>query len=168
MKPAPPPLRIVVTGGREADRWVLVAWADGVIVWSDDQVRGGPLYRLACIQSAEIARTVDEISRAGRWVGESRFGPDARWTHMTVCAGLDRLVDVGSWHEIYSLLPDLVVTATGVQPLNGRPPAEVFGRQPDDYLTFRSRWDSVKSAGLRLIPPTGRLIDKADAARMPW
>jgi hypothetical protein len=168
MELAPAAFLIAVTGGREADRGILAAWPDGVVVWSDDRVRGGPPYRLARIEPPEIARTAAHASQGGRWVGERRVGPDARWTHMTVHVGPESVIDIGSWHEIHELEPNLVVTATGIEPLGDRSRARVLARQPADYRAFRSRWDAVKAAALALIPTAGRPVEAADAPRMPW
>jgi len=168
MTSTPPAILITVTGNREADRGVLVAWGDGVLVWSDNRLHGGPPYRVARVDPADIARTAAEMARAGRWVDEWRFGPDARWTRMTVHVGTERIIDVGSWHDIIEAVPGLVATATGIETLDGRSPAELLARQPPDYRAFRSSWDVVKDAASRLIPASGRPAEPADAAHMPW
>src|ERR1700757_4870901 len=100
--------RRALTGGRQPDRGILAVWPDGVIVWSYDRLRGGPPYCMARIDPASVARTVDAVSRGGRWVSEWRFGPGARWTRLTARIGLEPIIDVGSWHELAEYDRDVV------------------------------------------------------------
>jgi hypothetical protein len=161
-------LLITVTGSREADRGVFAVWNDGMIVWSEDQIRGGPPYYMAHVDPAGVARTIDEISRGGRWIGEWRFGPDARWTHIQVRAGDELVADVGSWHEIAEASRGVVATATGNEALDNRQPADVLASQPADYRAFRARWDSVRNDMQKLIPASGTPPGLADAMHIPW
>jgi hypothetical protein len=163
-----PAVLVTVTGGREPDQGVLAAWPDGTVVWSDDPVHGGPPYRVARIDPRTVADTIDEWGREGRWIGERRFGPDARWTHITAQAGSNRVIDVGSWHEVYESDPALVVTGTGIEPLNERSRAEVLAQQPPEYSDFRRRWELVRGRALSLIPASGEFARPDDLARTPW
>jgi hypothetical protein len=168
VEPGTPAVLVTVTGGRDSDQGILAAWADGVIVWSDNLVRGGAPYHVARIEPRAVAHVIDELARQGRWVGERRFGPDSRWTHIVVAAGSNVVIDVGSWHELYESNPALVATSTGIEPLAGRAHAEVLARQPADYRAFRHRWEQVRARLLALIPASGEPASPGDTERIPW
>ncbi|WP_224360846.1 hypothetical protein [Hyalangium versicolor] len=163
-----PAVLITVTGGREEDRGILVAWPEGLIIWSDDRVRGGPPYRSARIDPVRIRDAVSEMVREGPWTGVHRHAPDSRWTHVVARSGSDIVVDVGSWHELLEANPRIVATATGAEPLDERTRAEVHARQPPEYQSFLRRWEHVTKAALSLIPPSGQLVGEPERARMPW
>jgi hypothetical protein len=163
-----PTISITVTGGRAPDQGVLVAWPDGVLVWSDDLRCGGPPYHIAQLEPAAMVRSVDDMTREGRWVGERQLGPDGRWTHIVVRVGTDTVIDVGSWHEVHEANPQLVVTATGIEALAGRQRDDLLAQQPDEHRSFRRRWELVKERALALVPSSGRPLGPGDQARMPW
>ena len=135
---------------------VLQVWLDGRIAWSADMVRGGLPLHTATIDPAAVTDTIEAIRNSallGRiWTGEIRTGPDAETTTVRVRDGEALIVDVGSWHEGFELDPRLVVTATGVEPLNGRSREAVLAQQPADYRLFRQRWDDVLSRLRGLVP----------------
>jgi hypothetical protein len=123
---------------------------------------------MARIHPGSIARTLNTLSRAGRWVGEWRFGPGARWTHLTVRMGLEPVIDVGSWHELAEHDRDIVATSTGLEPLSGRQRGEVLAGQAPEYQAFLAKWKFVKSAALSLIPDQGTAVEPAVEALLPW
>jgi hypothetical protein len=141
---------------RRAGAPLLQVWLDGRIAWSDDMVRGGLPLHTATIDPAAVIDAIEAIRSSallGRsWTGEVRTGPDADVTTVRVRDGEKLIVDVGSWHEAFEVDPRLVVTATGVEPLNGRSREAVLARQPADYRLFRQRWDEVLGRLRRLIP----------------
>lgn len=165
---AAPSILITTTGGRHADRGVFAAWPDGVIAWSDDVVNGGGPYQIARVDAAAVSRGVQEIAHGGEWLAERRFGPDARWTHLLVDLGGQAVVDVGSWHELAELNPNLVVTAAGIEPLAGRSRTAVLAAQPSSYREFRERWARVKTRALSLIQEAQRPAAPQDRARIAW
>jgi hypothetical protein len=150
--PEQPPVIEVKT----PDGPLVQVWADGRIAWSTDAVRGGPPLRTATVDPAAVASTIaairDRALFGGRWVGDVRTGPDAAVTTVRVWDGNALIVDAGSWHERFEADPRLVVTATGVEPLDGRSRADVRAKQPADYQLFRQRWDEVLGRIRRLIP----------------
>ena len=157
MAPEAPPV-IEITRSGEA---LLTVWADGRIVWSGDTQSGGSPQQSARIDPDAVARTIAAIRTSpllhGRWIGETRTGPDAATTMVRVRDGDDLIVDVGSWHEAFEADPRLVVTAAGVQPLGDRSRDAVLAEHPADYRTFRQRWDEVVGRLRRLVPSSGRM-----------
>lgn len=135
---------------------LLQVWSDGRIEWSGDTVRGGSSMRRATVDPTAVSRAIeairDTVLHGGRWTGEVRTGPDAEVTTVQVRQGDTLIVDVGSWHERFELDPRLVVTASGVEPLDDRSRDEVLAQQPDDYRLFRRRWDEVLGHLRRLVP----------------
>lgn len=135
---------------------LLQVWPDGRIAWSGDTVRGGSPLHVATVDPAAVADAIEAIRSSallgGRWIGEVRTGPDADVTTVRVRDGDTLIVDVGSWHERFEADPRLVVTATGVEPLNDRSREAVLTQQPTDYRLFRQRWDEVLGRLRRLVP----------------
>jgi hypothetical protein len=141
---------------RRAGAPLLQMWIDGRIAWSDDIVRGGLPLHTATIEPAAVIGAIETIRNSvllgGSWTGEVRTGPDAEVTTAQVRDGETLIVDVASWHEGFEADPRLVVTATGVEPLDGRSREAVLAQQPADYRLFRQRWDEVLNRLRRLIP----------------
>lgn len=135
---------------------LLQVWLDGRIMWSGDTIRSGSPLQMATIDPADVTSTIkairDSVLLGGCWIGEVRTGPDADVTIVRVWDDDTLIVDVGSWHERFEADPDLVVTATGVEPLHGRSRNAVLAQQPTDYRRFRQRWNEVLSRLRRLIP----------------
>lgn len=135
---------------------LLQVWSDGRIAWSGDTVRGGSPMQMATIEPAAVYGTIEAIRRStllgGRWTDEVRTGPDSDVTRVRVRDGDTVIVDVSSWHERFEVDPRLVVTAAGVEPLNGRSREAVLAQQPADYRLFRQRWDQVLGRLRRLVP----------------
>jgi hypothetical protein len=159
---------ITCTGSRVDDAGIFAAWNDGTLVWSDDRLHGGPPYRIADIDPADIAAAVAQMTSAARRLDEWHFAPDARWIRITVHNGTERVIDAGSSHEIIEEVPHLVATATGGEPLSGQSAAEVLARQPPHYRAFRAWWDAAKNAAFGLIPAVSRRAGPADATHIPW
>jgi hypothetical protein len=152
---ATPPVIEVSSAGAP----LLQVWSDGGIAWSGDTLRGGSSLQTATIDPAAVIDAIKAIRSSallgGRWTDEVRSGPDAAVTTVRVRDGDNLIVDVGSWHERFEADPRLVVTAAGVEPLNGRPREAVLAQQPADYRLFRQRWDEVLSRLRRLVPRKG-------------
>ena len=163
-----PSILITTTGGRTRDRGIFVAWPDGVIAWSDDVVSGGAPYRMGQVEASALSECLRELALDGRWLGERRLGPDARWTHLVVNESAGALIDVGSWHELAERNPNLVATATGLEPLDGRSRDAVLAAQRSSYVEFRQRWVKVKRRALALVQAAAELPGQKDRARMPW
>ena len=135
----------------------LQVWSDGHIAWSDDLHRGASSLQTATVEPVVVTRTIAAIRSnllpGGCWIGETYTGPDAEVTTVRIREGDTLIVDVASWHERFESNPQLVVTATGVEPLNGRSREEVLAQQPGDYQTFRRRWERMFEYLRQLIPP---------------
>jgi hypothetical protein len=134
---------------------LLQAWPDGRIAWSGDTIRGGSPLQTETIDPEAVAATIRAIRgllRGEPWTTEVRAGPDADVTTVRVWDGATLLVDVSSWHERFEADPRLVVTASGVEPLNGRSREAVLAQQPAEYRLFRERWDEVLGRLRGLVP----------------
>jgi hypothetical protein len=142
---------------------LLRVWSNGRIDWSGDTVRAGFPLHTAMIDPAKVTDAIEAIRSSallgGPWIGEIHTGPDAMFTTVRVRDGDTPIVDVGSWHEPFEADPRLVVTATGVEPLEGRARESVLGRQPAEYRLFRRRWDEVLGR-LRSLVPVPQVVDR--------
>ena len=141
---------------------LLRVWSNGRIDWSGDTVRAGSPLQTATIDPAKVAGAIAAIRgsplRGGRWIDEIRTGPDAKVTTVRVRDGETPIVYVGSWHELFEADPRLVVTAGGVEPLDGRSRKSVLAQQPVEYRLFRRRWDEVLGR-LRSLVPLRQVVD---------
>ena len=152
-----PPVAVVETLTAEGEvSPILVVFDDGRLAWSADPLLGGEPLTEATVDPGLVSAAIEEIDHevlsGEEWTGERRFGPDARWTHMLLRSGGRVIVDVGSWHEILEANPELVVRATGVEPLGERRRRDVLAAEPEEYRRFRQRWTAVVERLRRLIP----------------
>lgn len=150
---------ISIQGGRESARGIVAIWRNGRVVWSQDQIEGGPPYHVGQADPKLVARALEEIRQAivkNNWPSvRHHFGPDSLRTQIVVYDDQEKILEIVSWHELFEINENLVVTATGVEPLQGRERANVLAAQPATYRSFRQQWQYVKERMLQLIPETG-------------
>jgi hypothetical protein len=134
---------------------ILAAWPDGLIVWSDDRLRGGPPYRAGHVDPRRVKALLTAFDQDGLFADErlndGHFGPDSQFTTVFVKSG-KKQVEMRSWHELYEEGGGLVVDHHGVSFLDGRHKLDVLRKAPADYLFFRLVWSETRSKLAELMP----------------
>jgi len=138
---------------------IFAAWADGRVIWSENPVKGGAPYRGGKIAPERITAALERVKQDGLFdnarLTRPHLGPDANFTTLIVASGKQRL-KMQSWHERFEANANLVATAHGIVPLEGRRRYDVLAAEPAEYLHYRLVWDEVRVACQRLIPVESR------------
>lgn len=145
---------------REANRsGVLIAvWPDGTIIWSGDQVHGGPPYRQGRTDAAKLAAFLVRLEKQGllkKYADILETGPDSSYHLIRIVSGKTR-ASLGSWHEIFERNPKLVVTSRGVTSLGDKTREEELRNDDPAYREFRKHWQEIRTFTTKLIPPKGK------------
>lgn len=134
---------------------VLAAWADGRVVWSGDEIRGGRPYYQGSIAPRRLNAFFEDLTRKDvsgeRLQRHSYFGPDSDYLAISVCEGLYTL-HLQSWHELFETRPNLVATSRAISPLGDKSREQVLAEQPEDYRLFREFWAVIRTSAKELMP----------------
>lgn len=137
----------------------VAVWNDGRIIWSGDLLKGGPPYRVGTVAPQQVEAFLDRLDARGvfrdQTLNQANFGPDAPVTTIAIADGA-RQLNMMSWHELFEEDPDLVVTSSGVVPLEGRRRAEVLATEPASYRRYRESWAVIRDEFMSLIPTAGQ------------
>ena len=134
---------------------MLVAWADGNIVWSEDRVHGGPPYLQGRVPAARVAAALGRCAADGffddRTLGLEHFGPDSAFVTILLRSG-GRALQMRSWHELAEGRGRLVARSGGLAPLSGERRLAVVRKEPAAYLYYRAAWSELREVASSLIP----------------
>jgi hypothetical protein len=132
-------------------------WGDGSVVWSNDQVNGGPPYFTAQIKPQDVSAMLEKLRNVGVFdipkLKDSHWGPDSEFTTILVRAAGKEL-KMTSWHEIYEADGD-VTAIHGASGLGEKKLLAVLAEKPADYLHWRMTWLELRLAAANLIPKAG-------------
>jgi hypothetical protein len=141
---------------------IMALWNDGYIVWSKDNLHGGPPYRAARIDAEKWQTLLTQLEQKGvfadKKLNRANFGPDSKFTTLYVKAG-KRQLEMRSWHELYEEGGRTVAEASGLTGLEGRRLEDVLKEQPADYRKFRTVWKDIRTLASGLIPKSGTPVN---------
>ena len=134
---------------------ILVAWADGHIVWSGDRLNGGAPYRAGHVDPKKLAAILSRFDKDGLFADEklnhAHFGPDSQFITVFIKSG-KKQVKMQSWHELFEVSDNVVVDHNGAGTREGRRRLDVLSKAPADYLFFRFVWSETRAKVTDLIP----------------
>jgi hypothetical protein len=174
----PPQPAMAVTidgGGRPSDpnaypRILMAVWPDGRIVWSEDQKKGGPPFRVATVKADSIEANLARFEKAAvfeqKSFRHSWFGPDSTYHSIWLRRG-DRHTRIESWHELYEGNPNLVVVNGALTSLNGRKREDVIASDTKEFQAFRKLWTDLRTATGVLIPKEGKPLTEPLKLKLP-
>ncbi len=146
---------------RDALNIIMVAWRSGRIIWSEDDLRGGPPYFNGDLDPYRLENILKELRNKGVFdrpeLNHPNFGPDSDFTVLAI-ADRGRRLEMGSWHELVEGSSNHVATSYGLESLRGRDRAEVLKSQPAKYRRYRQVWQDVRAALTGLVPDEGEPI----------
>jgi hypothetical protein len=100
-----------------APKLIVAVWADGYMVWSQDQVHGGPPYHAGATDRSLVDRLLAGLAADGlledATLNVPRFGPDSTFTTLLVRDRAKQL-KMQSWHEGAEASGKLVAVASRV------------------------------------------------------
>ena len=143
---------------------IVAIWKDGRVIWSEeDALISGPPYFEGSIDPKVLAEFLAEVDNKG-WFNDPvskqhNWGPDSGWIKITILGDGGKLLNMGSWHELFEANPNLVADATGIGSLDGRDRAQVLAQQPEDYRRFRAIWSELRNRLQELIPADGKIVE---------
>lgn len=145
-------------GASSGPQLVVCLWGDGSIVWSNDNVNGGPPYFTAQVKPKAVSATFKKLVDIGAFdvprLNQSNFGPDSQFTTILVRTGGKEL-KMDSWHELYESNGKVVAADHGLTGLAGKKLLPVLAEQSADYLHYRMTWSELRLAAAILIPKSG-------------
>ena len=149
----------------EGPRAILLIWRTGRVVYSGDQVGGGPPYYSGQIAPGRLERALARLDSQGVFSMlhpyMHNYGVDSDYTVIDISADSQEL-QLRSWHELFELNPGLVSTSGGVEALEGRDRQAVLAEEPEDFRMFRRQWRAIRDELRKLIPDDGELLPDAE------
>ena len=143
---------------------VFAAWADGYVVQSRDQARGGPPYVAGTVPRARVAATLAMVEKEGGFADEALrracYGPDSAYMTILVRSG-NKSLRMDSWHELFETDPRLVVRSCSVMSLDGKSRAEVLQAEPREFRHYRAVWSRIRQLAATLSPERVEPIEGA-------
>jgi len=141
---------------------IFVAWPDGLLVWSENRIEGGPPYRTAQIGPRKIDALLDWFEKDGVFANDKlkhgHFGPDSEFTTILIKNGKHQ-VKLQSWHELIEQSGKAVADDHGISGLRSRRRLDVLRESKPDYLYFRFVWSETRGRLMDLIPGDAALTD---------
>jgi hypothetical protein len=136
---------------------ILAAWPDGLIVWSNDRVQGGPPYRAGRVDPKRVSALLARFDTDGLFADDNRhhqhIGIDSVFNTILVKSG-KKQVEMRSWHESWE--DDgwwwWVAEDGRVADHDDRRRLEVLRKSSADFLFFRLLWSETRSKLADLIP----------------
>jgi uncharacterized protein YjbI with pentapeptide repeats len=133
---------------------IVAVWADGRIISSRDQWKGGAPYQVGRVAPERVHQFLNDLDRRGIFADPvrliKRFPPDSPYTTIAIAAGSKRL-DMSSNHE------------NGERAILDRPGhAQALAVRPDSNPHFREVWDDLRAAICGLIPEGSREDSKIE------
>ncbi len=134
---------------------ILVAWADGHIIWSGDRLKGGAPYRTGHADPKTVTALLTRFDNDGLFaddrLNQAYFGPDSQFITVLIKSG-KKQVKMQSWHELFEASDKVVVDHSGAGTLGGRRRLDVLRKAPADYLFYRLVWSETRTKLTDLIP----------------
>lgn len=143
-------------------RAILAVWADGLTIWSEDSIKGGPPYMQGTNSIGKVGEVLGLIEQRGYFdeahLREPHFAPDTYFTGMALTNDGKSLL-MRSCHELVETNGSAVATSTGIVPLGSRSRMEVLSTDNDTYRAYRKTWSYIRDTLADLIPPKGTPCD---------
>lgn len=139
------------------DQVQVAVWGDGKIVWRIGKSMMQGRVAVEKIDALLMKLHEDGVFGDGH-AYQAEIGPDAAFEAIEVRL-FDRLLKMVSWHERFAQNPRLIVTAHGVESLDGRDPQAVMADQPEPYQRFRRIWAEIRAAVKSWEPTSGEPYD---------
>ena len=136
---------------------VAALWADGTVLWSDDRLRGGPLYRLGLAEAGRAEAMLLYLRNevfGDEGLGRGYVGPDSDYLVIRAVDG-ERELTLRSWHESFEQKEDLVATAGGIKVRGDKSREAILAEEPADYRRFRDAWAEIRMRMGEMIPASG-------------
>jgi hypothetical protein len=157
-----------------APKLIVAVWDDGHVVWSQDQIHGGPPYYVGTTARTRLDSSFACLAADGvlenTTLNTSRFGPDSTFTTLLVRDRAKQL-KMRSWHEVAEASGKLVAMSSGLQALEGRRRADVLRSETPEYLFYRMIWAELRAAVQRLLPAQGQPVGGillAESGTVAW
>jgi len=136
-----------------------LVWADGTVIFSQDNLWGGSPYFKAKVSKPNIAsffKSLAERDLSWEWYNI----PDGEFQAIVITIDGKKHKMV-SCHELFGSYGDTICTDHGVEPLGDRSIKEVRSQQSPEYQKFRADWDFLRKELMTLVPKEGeRFEDK--------
>lgn len=134
-------------------------WGDGLVVWSNDGVNGGPPYKKARLETGKADSLFARVARIGAFEvqGTARpyVGPDTMFTTILLRANGKQL-KLESWHERFEASGNVVALERGLTGLADQKLLSALSKESPDYLLYRMVWLELRLAVASVLPLCGK------------
>lgn len=134
---------------------ITAVWPDGQIVWSRDDLNGGPPYFQGRIDRQTLRTTLADLETTGAftasYVRTNNFGPDSYCTGVFLTSGTNTFMS-RSWHELAEQNPNCVAASYGLTSLKGRTREDFLKSDDPAYQSYRRLWGEIRSKVRTLVP----------------
>lgn len=142
---------------------IVVLWQDGRLIWSQNDLCGGPVYYEGKIATTAVAEFLDNLATLQGvfqgtefWYFQAHYEPP--WTIMSFNHGRHTF-QVITAHEHIEHGKDRVSTRRGIRYLKkGESKEAVLAEQPLGYRQCRSAWETIRDSA-RALTGDGKPVD---------
>ena len=144
---------------------MMVAFADGRVIWSANRVRGGAPYYVAHVGKEKISKLLPLLAESVAFDDQALTRPwyalDSSYTSLSLCASRTNSLQMCTWHDyIESEKPGVVVREGGEEvPLLGRSREAILAQDSESYRRFRQTWSRWKDLCFGLVPSEGERVE---------
>jgi hypothetical protein len=140
---------------------IVGVWADGRIIWSGDQVRGGTPYYGSMVEQIRVNGLLQSLKRDGvfenRRLTRAWWGPEGNPTIINLRYDGAQL-KMASWHEGAEASGKVIATHVGLESMSAGGRLTALEKEPAEYLYFRFVWNEVRWKVSQLLPCNGQTI----------
>jgi len=135
---------------------IVALWRDGRVIWSQDDVCGGPPYFEGNVPEKGVEAFVSKVARLQVVFKGPEFAYfhaqyEPPWTIMSINSGRHSF-QVISAHEHIENGKDRICTMRGIRYLKkGETRESVMAEQPFGYRRCRSAWETIRSSARALV-----------------
>jgi hypothetical protein len=172
----PPAIAVTIEGGDLRADWqsypriMMAVWPDGKIIWSQDQTKGGPPFRVSRIEPAKTQALLTKFEKQSVFQKDkfrhSWLGLDSTYHSIWLSSGAKH-IRVETWHELWEANPDLVVIHGNVTTLEGRKRDDVIASDTKEFQAFRKLWTDLRTSTSSLIPKKGTPLSESLKLKLP-
>jgi hypothetical protein len=144
---------------------ITAVWPDGQVIWSRDDLNGGPPYFQGRIDRQALRTMLADLETTGAftasYVRTNNFGPDSYCTGIFMAQGAKTFMS-RSWHELVEQNPNLMAASSGLTSLKGQTRGAFLKSDDPEYQKYRRLWGEVRSRIRTLVPQNGEELGNVE------
>lgn len=147
---------------------ITAVWPDGEILWSQDNLQGGPPYFVGQLDRKTLSKALADLEATGAFTEpcarRSYFAPDSYCLAIFLASGTKTLMS-RSWHELVEQNPKAVAASFGSTSLKDQSREEFLKADKPEYQRYRRLWSDIRAKVRELVPETGKPLENVEFER---